>query len=90
MQLRAVLLVRRWQVGPFGKFAVMCLPPTVLVAAAGPGVDAAQPVVAVIWTVLGIGYPVALARRRRVTRRARVRSGRGPLLRVRRPGHGPR
>ncbi len=57
----AVLLARRWWVGLFAAFAVMYLPPMVLVAEAGLDVGAAQPVVDATWTILGVVYLVALA-----------------------------
>ncbi|KQU69423.1 hypothetical protein ASC58_05965 [Phycicoccus sp. Root101] len=57
-----VLLVRRWWLGLAVTFAVMYLPPMVLVAQAHLDVGAAQPVVDATWTILGIGYLAALAR----------------------------
>ena len=57
----AVLLARRWRVGLFVAFAVMYLPPMVLVAETGLDVGAAQPVVDATWTILGVVYLVALA-----------------------------
>lgn len=57
-----VLLVRRWWLGLAVTFAVMYLPPMVLVAQAQLDVGAAQPVVDATWTILGIGYLAALAR----------------------------
>lgn len=57
----AVLLVRRWWVGLGVAFAVMFLPPMVLVAETGLDVGAAQPLVDATWTILGVVYLVALA-----------------------------
>ena len=57
----AVLLARRWRAGLFVAFAVMYLPPMVLVAETGLDVGAAQPVVDATWTILGVVYLVALA-----------------------------
>lgn len=59
----AVLAARRWYVGLLVTFAVMYLPPMVLVAQTGLDVGGWRPVVDATWTILGLVYLVALVLR---------------------------